>query len=110
MGVHGVMLKQSNQERYQLLAVNSLRSRVLCAHMILLKKASIGWTLYHTDSKDGSHSNSWNYEDHDFDYKLDQWGVEKLFQNSDEAITTELKFYIEYWEKLNTKNKSQVSK
>ena len=41
---------------------------------------------------------------------LDQWGVEKLFQNSDEAITTELKLYIEYWEKLNTKNKSQVSK
>ena len=54
-------------------------------------------TLSHTDSKYGSRSNSWNYEDHAFDYQLDQWGVEKLLQNSDEAITTELKVYIKDW-------------
>ena len=37
-------------------------------------------------------------------------GVEKLFQNVDEVITRELKFYIEEWEKTHIKNKSQVSK
>ena len=52
----------------------------------------------------------WNDEYHVFDYQLDQWGVENLFQNSDEAITRELKFYIEDWEKLHIKSKSQVSK
>ena len=52
--------------------------------------------------------NSWTDEDHDFDYKLDQWDDEKLFQNSDEAITRELKLSIEYWEKLNIKNSSQL--
>ena len=47
----------------------------------------IGRTLSHTDSKDGSHSHSWNDEDHAFDYQLDQWDVDKLFPNEDEAIT-----------------------
>ena len=52
-------------------------------------------TLPHTDSKYGSHRHSWNDEDHDFDYQLDQWGVDKLFQNTDEVIFRELKLYIE---------------
>ena len=51
-----------------------------------IEEASIRSTLSHTYGKDGSHSHSCNYEDHAFDYQLDQWGVEKLFQNSDEAI------------------------
>ena len=59
-----------------------------------IEEASIGRTLSHTYSKDVSHSHSWNDEDHAFDYQLDQWGVEKLFCNSDEGITRELKFYI----------------
>ena len=50
-------------------------------------EADIGRTLHHTDSKDGSHINCWNDEDHTFDYQLDKWGVEKLFKNSEEAIT-----------------------
>ena len=32
-----------------------------------------------------------------------------LFQNLDEVIIRELKFYIEYWVKLNINNKSQLS-
>ena len=39
-----------------------------------------------------------------------QWGVEKLFQNSDEVIIRELKLYVEDREKLNIKNKSQLSR
>ena len=31
-----------------------------------------------------------------------------MFQNSDELIIRELKFYIEDWERLNIKNKSQL--
>ena len=53
-------------------------------------------TLSHKYSKDGSHSHSWNYEDHAFDYKLDQCGADRLFQNLDEAIIRELKLYNEY--------------
>ena len=64
---------------------------------VFIEEASIGRTLYHTDNKNGSHSHSWNDEDHAFDYQLDQWGVENLFQNSDEAIIRELKLYIEDW-------------
>ena len=75
-----------------------------------IEEARIGRTLSHTDSKDGSHSHSWNDEDHTFDYQLYQWGVVKLFQNADEEITRELEFYIEKWEKMHIKNKSQVSK
>ena len=69
----------------------------------------IGRTLSHTYSKYGSHSHSWNDEDHILDYQLDQQGVERLFQNSYEEIIRELKLYIEDWEKLNIKNKSQLS-
>ena len=43
-------------------------------------------TLSNTDSKKGSHSHSWNDEYHALDYQLYQWGVEKLFQNSNEVI------------------------
>ena len=75
-----------------------------------VEEARIGRTLSHTDSKNGSHSHSWNDEDQDFDYQLYQWGVEELFQNADVEITRELKLYIEEWEKSNIKNKSQVSK
>ena len=60
-------------------------------------------------SKNGSHINSWNDEYHYFENELDQLVVEKLFQNSDEVIIRELKLYIEYWGKLNIKNKSQLS-
>ena len=59
-----------------------------------IEEASIGRTLSHIDNNDGSHSHTWNDEDQDFDYQLDQRGVEKLFQNEDEAITRELKMYI----------------
>ena len=57
------------------------------------------------DSNEVSHSQSWTYEDHVFDFLLDKWGIEKLFQTSDEVITRELKFYFEGQEKLNTRNK-----
>ena len=60
-------------------------------------EAHIWSTLSRTDSKYGSHSHSWNDEDHSFDYQIYQWGVDKLFQNSDEEITRELELYIEYW-------------
>ena len=62
-----------------------------------IEEESIGSTLPHTYSKDGSHSHTWNDEDQSFDYKLDQWGVDKLFPNEDEAITRELRMYIEEW-------------
>ena len=52
-----------------------------------IEEARIGRTLSNTDIKDGSHSHSCNDEDHAFYYQLDQWGVDKLFQNSDEVIT-----------------------
>ena len=61
-----------------------------------IEESSIGGTLSQTDSKFGSHSHYWNDEDHTFDYRLDQKGVEKLFQNSYEVILIELKLYIEY--------------
>ena len=53
---------------------------------VYIEEARIGRTIYHTDSKDGSHSHSCNDEDHTFDCQLDQWGIEKLFHNLDEAI------------------------
>ena len=71
-----------------------------------IEEASIGSTLSNTDSKDGSHSQSWNYEDHAFEYQFDQCCVDKLFHNSDEAIIRELKIYIEEWGKLCINNKS----
>ena len=48
-----------------------------------IEESRIGRTLSCTDSKDGSHSHSWNDEYHTFDNQLDQLGVDKLFQNSD---------------------------
>ena len=59
-----------------------------------IEESRIGRTLSHTYNKDGSNSHSWNDEDHAFNYQLDQWGLEKLFRNSDELIIGELKFYI----------------
>ena len=53
----------------------------------------IGRSLSHTDTKNGSHSHTWNDEEQAFDYQLYQWGVEKLFPNEYEAITRELKIY-----------------
>ena len=48
-----------------------------------IEESSIERTFYHTDKKDGSHIHSWNDEDDAFDYQLNQWGVEKMFHNSD---------------------------
>ena len=59
-----------------------------------IEELSIVKTLSHTDIKDASHSHLWNDEDHAFDYQLYQWGVKKLFHNSNEAITRKLKLYI----------------
>ena len=75
-----------------------------------IEEARIGSTLSHTSSKDSSHSHSWNDEDHAFDYQFDQWGVDKLFQNSDEAITRELKLYIEEWEKCISRTRAKYQK
>ena len=75
-----------------------------------IEESRIGRSLSDTDTKNGSHSHTWNDEDQTFDYQLDKWGVEKLFPNEDEAITIELKMYIEQWEKTHIKNNSQVSK
>ena len=61
-----------------------------------IEESRIMMIISQTDSKYGSHNHSWNDEDHAFDHQLHQWGVEKLFHNSDKAITRELKFYIEY--------------
>ena len=62
-----------------------------------IEEARIGRSLSDIDTNNGSHSHTWNDEDQDFDYQLDQWGVEKFFPNEDEAITRELKMYIEEW-------------
>ena len=75
-----------------------------------IEEASIGRSLSHTDTNNFSHSHTWNDEYQAFDYQLYQWGVEKLFPNEDEAITREMKVYIEEWEKMHIKNSSQVSK
>ena len=79
--------------------ISALGSDISNNHSIVytstcIEEARTGRTISNTYSKDGSHSHSWNDEDHAFDYQLYQWGVEKLFQNSDEAITRELKLYI----------------
>ena len=41
---------------------------------------------------------------------LYKWGFQNLFQTSDEVIIIELKVYVEDREKLNIKNKSQLSR
>ena len=61
---------------------------------VCIEEERIGRTLYHTYSKYGSHSHSWNDKYHVFDYQLYQWGVDILFHNSDEAIIREFKLYI----------------
>ena len=75
-----------------------------------IEEARIGGSVSDTDTNNGSHSHTCNDDDQAFDYQLDQWGVEKLLHNQEEAITRELKMYIEEWEKTHIKNKSQVSK
>ena len=42
------------------------------------------------------------------DINLDKWGVDKLFQTSDELIIRYLKFYFEDKEKFNINNKNQL--
>ena len=91
---------------------SALGSDISDEHSILytsayIEEESIVRTLSHTDSKDGSYSHSWNDEDHAFGYQLYQWDVEKLFQNSDEAITSELKLYIEEWENRTSRTRSK---
>ena len=75
-----------------------------------IEEARIGRFLSHIYTNNGSHSHTWNDEDQAFDNQLYRWGVEMLFPNEDEAITRELKIYIEEWETIHIKNKSQVSK
>ena len=77
------------------MAVTYLRIRVLCIHLSVLKKQGIGRSLSDIDTNNGSHSHTWNDDDQAFDYQLDQWGVEKMFHSQYEAITRELKMYIE---------------
>ena len=55
------------------------RSDISESHSIVyisacIEEARIGGTIYHTYGKDDWHIHSWNYEDHTFDYQLDQWG------------------------------------
>ena len=75
-----------------------------------IEKALIGKILSNTDINDGSHSHYCNGEYHGFDYELDQWGDERLFQTSDEVIIRKLKINVKYRGKLNIKNKSQLSR
>ena len=108
--VHGAILKQSSQTKYQLLEVAFMRSRLLCIHMLALnnqelekiyqtpivmtvQKFTPGMTMVVT-----------------LTINLDKWGFEKLFQTSDKVIIRELKIYVEYWEILNIKNKIQLSR
>ena len=77
---------------------------------LCIEEARIGGSLSDIDTKNSSHIHTWNDGDQAFDYQLDQWGVEKSFHNQDEAITRELKMYIEEWEYKHIKNKSQVLK
>ena len=59
---------------------------------VCIEEARIGRTLSHTDTINGSHSHTCNDEDQAFDYQFDQWSVEKLFPNEDEAINREWKY------------------
>ena len=73
-----------------------------------IEEERIGRSLSRTYTNNGSHSHTCNDGYQAFDYQLDQWGVDKLFPNEDEAITRELKTYMEEWEKTHIKNNSQV--
>ena len=109
MSVHGVMLKKKSGKRTAHGSDISEKQRIVYTSACI-EEERMGRNISHTDSKDSSHSHSWNDEDHAFDYKLDQWGVEKLFQNSDEAITRELKLYIEEWGKCISRTRSKYQK
>ena len=75
-----------------------------------IEEARIERALFHTNSKDGSHSHSWDDEDHAFDYQLDQWSVEKLSRNVDEEITREFKIYPEEWRKSISRIRAKYQK
>ena len=60
-----------------------------------IEESRIGRSLSHIDTKNSSHIHTWNDGDQAFDYQLDQLGVEKKIPNQYEAITRELKMYIE---------------
>ena len=75
-----------------------------------IEEERIGRNLSHTESNYGSHSHTWNDVDHAFYYQLDQWGVEKLFPTTDEAITREIKMYIEEWGKSISRIRSKYQK
>ena len=60
-----------------------------------IEESRIGSSVSGTDTNNVSHSHTCNDDDHDFDYQIYQWVVEKLFYNSDESITRDLKLYIE---------------
>ena len=83
-----------------------LQKQIIAYTSDFIEEAKIGRTPSRTDSIDGSHIHSWNDEYHASEYQLDQWGVEKLFQNSYEVIIKQWKLYIKYRGKLNIKNKS----
>ena len=74
-----------------------------------IEEAIIGKALSKSNSNDSSHGHSWDYEDYAFDYLSDKYGVDKLFQTTEEVITRELKVYIIDWGGLNIKNKIQLS-
>ena len=97
LSVHGMMLKQKKTGKISALGSDISQNQSIVYTYTCIEESRIGRTIPHTDSKDGSHSHSWNDEDHAFDYQLYQWGVQKLFQNTDEEKTRELKFYIEEW-------------
>ena len=71
-----------------------------------IEKAIIGRTLSNTNSNDSSHIHSWDDEDHYFDYQLYKWDVEKFIQTSDELIIRQVKVFVEDWEKLVSRTKS----
>ena len=63
-----------------------------------IEEAIIVRDVSNTNGKESSRNHFWNDEDHAFGYQVDQWGVEKLFQNSDELLIRKLKMYVEYRE------------
>ena len=75
-----------------------------------IEKAIIGRNLSNTYIKDSSRSQCLNDQDHVFGYQVYQWGVEKMFQHSDEVIIRELKVHVEDRGEFNIKNKSQLSR
>ena len=68
--VHGAILKQSSQTKYQLLEVAFMRSRLLCIHMLALNNQELEKNLSNTNSYDSSKIHSWNDNGRDFDYQF----------------------------------------